>query len=402
MGTLRTACVSRYAHVARVVACAFALVSAGCRLDSAVPGISFEDDTAAPDFGVVELTGLHRDALIALDQARPTTEQWNKVLGVFVGTAIPADSSTMAVLGSYEVLDDRVRFTPRFPPMPGQAYSVRFNGTALPIPISNVVIDTTVEISRAHSAEPARVIAVYPSTDRVPMNLLRLYVHFSAPMSTGGAYQRIRVLDAAGKVVEDAFLVIAGEQELWDPEHRRLTMLFDPGRIKRDLRPHEELGLPLRDGQSYTLVIDSTWTDANGNAVAAGFRKRFSVGPADRAVPNTADWRVAVPVVGTRAVLTVTFPEPLDHALLLRLLVVKASAGQTVAGQATVGANEESWTFTPAAAWRAGEYAIDIGTDLEDLAGNNLRDVFDVDRNARAKQTVTSERVSLPFTVGVR
>jgi hypothetical protein len=396
---LLIACVSRYAHVARVVACAFVLVSAGCRLDADVPGISFQDDAAAADFGVVELTGLHRDALIALDQARPTIDQWNKIFGVFVGATVPADSSTLAVLGSYEINDDRVRFTPRFPPVRGQAYSVRFNGPALPIPISNVVVDTTIEIPRTQSAEPAHVTAVYPSTDRVPMNLLRLYVHFSAPMSTGGAYRRIHLLDANERIVEDAFLVIAGEQELWDPDHRRLTMLFDPGRIKRDLRPNEELGLPLRDGQNYTLVIDSTWTDANGNAIAAPYRKRFSVGPADRALPRTSDWQVTAPVAGTRSPLTVSFPESLDHALLLRLLAVRTSAGQTVAGQAMVGANEQSWSFTPAGTWRAGEYAIDIGTDLEDLAGNNLRDVFDVDRNAQSQRAVTTERVSLPFTV---
>jgi hypothetical protein len=385
------------AHVARVVACALAFAGAACRLDSTPPAITFQSDTAAADFGVVEVTGLHRDALIALDQAQPTIEQWNRVLGVYAGSAVPLDS-TLAVLGTYEVRRDRLRFTPRFRPMSGQSYRVRFNGPALPIPVSGAVVDTTIEMPRV-TGQAARVVAVYPSAEHVPMNLLRLYVHFSAPMSTGSAYQRIRVLDESGKKVEDAFLVIANEQELWDPEHRRLTMLFDPGRIKRNLRPHEEVGLPLREGRNYTLEIDSTWQDANGNPMASTHRKRFSVGPADRELPRTTDWQITSPRVSTGLPLIVSFPESLDHALLLRLLAVKTASGNAVAGQSAVGTNEQTWTFTPASPWRAGEYVIEINTDLEDLAGNNLRDVFDVDRNATGQRATSAERVNLPFTV---
>src|SRR5688572_9279014 len=135
------------AHVARVVACALAFVGAACRLDTTPPAITFQRDTAAADFGVVEVTGLHRDALIALDQAQPTVEQWNRVLGVYAGSAMPQDS-TLAVLGTYEVRRDRLRFTPRFRPMPGQSYRIRFNGPALPIPVSGAVVDTTIELPR--------------------------------------------------------------------------------------------------------------------------------------------------------------------------------------------------------------------------------------------------------------
>jgi hypothetical protein len=303
------------------------------------------------------------------------------------------------VLGTYEVRRDRLRFTPRFRPMPGQSYRIRFNGPALPIPVSSAVVDTTIEMPRV-TGQSAHVVAVYPSADHVPMNLLRLYVHFSAPMSTGSAYQRIRVLDESGNKVEDAFLVIANEQELWDPEHRRLTMLFDPGRIKRNLRPHEEVGLPLREGRSYTLEIDSTWPDANGNPMASTYRKRFSVGPADRELPRVHDWRITAPIrAGTRLPLLITFPESLDHALLLRLLQVKTFSGDVVSGNSVTGPGEQTWSFVPTAPWRAGDYLIEINTDLEDLAGNNLRDVFDVDRNAAGQRATSAERVSLPLTV---
>ena len=44
----------------------------------------------------------------------------------------------------------------------------------------------------------------------------------------------------------------------------RLTLLLDPGRIKRGVRPLEEIGGALQVGRTYTLVIDDAWPDAKG------------------------------------------------------------------------------------------------------------------------------------------
>src|SRR5262249_56091734 len=87
---------------------------------------------------------------------------------------------------------------------------------------------------------PTVVEHVYPSRKELPENLLRFYFHFSAPMSRGDVYQYIRLLDAAGKPIEAPFLEL--EQELWDESGRRFTLLIDPGRIKRGLKPREEGG----------------------------------------------------------------------------------------------------------------------------------------------------------------
>ena len=115
----------------------------------------------------------------------------------------------------------------------------------------------------------ATVAEVYPTADSLPMNLLRMYVQFSAPMTVGDdAEKRIHLLDEKGAIVDKAFLIAAGGQELWDPDHTRLTIFFDPGRIKRDLTPHEALELPLREGRSYSLTIDSSLRDAHGLSLA--------------------------------------------------------------------------------------------------------------------------------------
>src|SRR5438105_1654786 len=79
-------------------------------------------------------------------------------------------------------------------------------------------------------------------------------------MGRGAAYHHIRLLDATGRPVDAPFLEL--EEELWSNDGMRFTLLFDPGRIKRGLKPREELGPVLGAGKSYTLVIDGAWPDA--------------------------------------------------------------------------------------------------------------------------------------------
>src|SRR5581483_5374373 len=105
-------------------------------------------------------------------------------------------------------------------------------------------------------------------------------------------------------------------EELWDPKGVRFTLLIDPGRIKRGLKPREEIGPVLEDGKSYTLVIDKGWPDARGNPLKADFRKSFRASPPIEKAIDPAAWKIAAPPAGGSAALEVTFPRPLDHAML--------------------------------------------------------------------------------------
>jgi hypothetical protein len=232
------------------------------------------------------------------------------------------------------------------------------------------------------------------------MNLLRMYVQFSAPMTVGDdAEKHIQLRDETGAVVDKAFLVAAGGQELWDPDHTRLTIFFDPGRIKRDLTPHEALGLPLREGHSYSLTIDSTLRDAHGLPLAHSFVKTFKVGPMDRTLPREQNWRVSTPRAGTREPLTISLPEPLDHALLNRMLKVRhGDAGAFVAGQVATSTDDRFWSFTPTDAWSSALYSIEIDPELEDLAGNNMHHLFDVMPGDTAARGTTQSIVRIGFT----
>jgi hypothetical protein len=50
-----------------------------------------------------------------------------------------------------------------------------------------------------------------------------------------------------------------------------------------------------------------------------------------------------------------------------------------VAGEVEVLAGARGWRFRPREPWHAGVYAVVIDTALEDLAGNSLRRLFDVE-----------------------
>lgn len=271
-------------------------------------------------------------------------------------------------------------------------------------------VDTSFVISRPADLEPERVTGVYPSADTLPQNLLKFYIHFSGTMSRGGVYEHIRIRDEEGEVVPDAFLELP--QELWDPETTRLTILFDPGRIKRGLERHNLMGVAFEPGRRYTLVVDRTLRDGNGLPIGRQYRKEFTVSEPDREMPDHEQWRIETPSAGTREELVMYLDEPMDHALLRRLISVhredgndgsaggaggiSAEAGgdpaeavgagedEPIAGSVEIRDGERVWAFRPERPWREGSYRMEIERVIEDLAGNNLNSVFDVELQERA------------------
>lgn len=363
---------------------------------------------------VVELSGVDPVVLHLMKPPGMTPDRWRAFLRVRVvrGGAQPADD-TPPVLGTYRVDGPVVRFEPRFPLEPGVRYRAEFDARGLAevsralAPSGDSAGRTPASVARLTAdfslpEPPARpttiVTAVYPSRAVLPENLLRFYIHFSAPMSRGEAYPHVRLLDSSGKPVADPFLELG--EELWTNDGKRFTLLFDPGRIKRGLKPREDLGPVLEAGRSYELVIDRGWIDAAGNPLEAGFRKAFRTGPADETSPDPKNWVVHPPGPMTRAPLEVRFPEPLDRALLDRQVAVRDDSDRPVVGAVSVADEETTWRFTPDTPWRPGSYRLVIGTDLEDVAGNSVARPFEVDIVGPITRRVVGATVERPFRIG--
>ncbi len=322
-------------------------------------------------------------------------ERWREQFRVYVDngrTTASKASELPPLLGSYHAEDGVLVFRPRFPLQPGLRYRAVLGKSGDGQPLVRFF-----DLPTEHIEPMTHVRAVYPSAGLLPENLLKFYLHFSAPMSRGEVYRRTRLLDGSGKPVEMAFLEL--EQELWDAEGKRLTILFDPGRIKRGLAPHQELGLALEQDKRYRLVIDRDWPDAEGRPMREDFEKSFQAGPADHEPPSLKNWKLSPPKSGTLDSLVVEFRESLDHALQRRLIQVVTAARIRLEGFITVDRNETRWSFTPRQPWRAGSYYLEAGTALEDLAGNSLDRPFEVDVFGRVEERILRETRSLRFQI---
>ena len=290
------------------------------------------------------------------------------------------------MLGTYAVENGTLVFRPRFPLAAGIRYRAVFQ------PAGSTPVETFFDGPKKDTTPSTRIVHIYPSTNVFPDNQLKLYIQFSAPMSRGEAWKRIHILDENGKAIDLPFVEI--EQELWDPSFQRLTVLFDPGRIKRGLVPNQDVGPPIVEGKQYTLVIDRDFLDGRGVPLVEGSRKPFRGGPSDRTAIDPKKWKLNQPKAGTSEALVVDFPEPLDFALLERLLSVSG-----VQGTVSIESEETQWRFVPVQPWKAGEYQLVVDIALEDLAGNRIDRVFDVDRFETPTETITTKTISLPFSI---
>lgn len=341
-------------------------------------------DGAGP---AVEVAGLPPDRVQSLAQRNAN----DPALAIY---AEQSGSQAMpAVIGTVVVAQERLRFEPLYPFARGVRYRAEFRSAGAEPVISFF------ELPADTSPSTTAVAEIFPSTSMLPQNQLKFYVHFSAPMSRGGTYAHIHLREAGGPEVELAFLEL--DEELWDPTMTRLTLLIDPGRIKRGVKPLEDTGPVFEEGKSYVLTVDAACNDAADKPLAAAFEKKFRIAGADRSPPEPSRWKISPPGAGTRGALVVDFDESLDHALALRLLSVAMTArtGKLVSGDSALANEERHWTFVPDTPWQAGRHSLVVATTIEDLAGNNVGKVFDVDVFENVERRVETRSVSVPFDV---
>jgi len=353
-----------------------------------------EDDRRAH----VEIEGLSADVLDALREADWALEAWTRLLAVTPGAG-DAAKDLPAMLGDYSIAADSIRFRPAFPLDSGRAYEAVFHPDSVPgVLASRGELVRASFRPKANDALPSTTVTgVYPSADVLPENLLKFYLHFSAPMRRGESYQHIHLLSSDGEKQVLPFLEL--DEELWDPSMTRLTLFIDPGRIKRELLPRLEEGPAIEAGQQYRLVIDDTWLDARGAPLAEPFQKAFSVGAADHTPPDPGSWDVSAPLPETRDALVVRSPDPLDHALAQRMITVLTEAGTALDGEVRLTDHERTWAFTPSRPWARGTYGLGILAEIEDLAGNNIGKPFEVDLFSSVTRRITNHFVRVEFTV---
>lgn len=283
------------------------------------------------------------------------------------------------LLGDFSVRGRELHFTPRFPLLAGEGYEARFSPAAVPgANFSAPPLTAGYQVPTAAPAAAPKLTAIYPTATILPANHLKFYLTFSEPMRTGEFLNRIKLLRADGREVPEPFR----ETELWSADGQRLTLWFHPGRQKTGVNLNVEIGPVLEPGGQYRLVVSSAWASQRGTPLGADVEKTFTTGPAAHARLDVNSWQIAAPRIGTREPLRVTFPVPLDWALLQNQLHVETAVGGRVEGSFDTASGETGWSFTPAQPWHAGVHRLAIGTVLEDLAGNSVAKPFEVDVKA--------------------
>jgi hypothetical protein len=353
--------------------------------------IDAKPGTFAPGPYAIVVSGLSTAELQSLKSAAWQDEAWHTLFRVSV-----TGNDAAAVAGRYVVTSEAIQFEPRFPFDPGRSYSVRLDPAKLPTPRGERVIENAVALP-AKVTSPTVVTAIYPSGNTWPENILRFYIHFSAPMAATGGLDFVRLIDDAGHEVQEAFLIL--DTDLWNDDYTRCTVFFDPGRVKRGVGPNVQLGRAIREGRRYTIVVNAAWPDATGHPLKAPSRHELRAGPPVEQPLSVSDWRVVPPANDTRDPLTVTFPWPLDRALLMRAVGVVFPDGRSVDGNVAVDQGETVWRFTPRDRWRAGDYQIAVLTFLEDPSGNRVGRAFEVEMFERGNRVPQQERATIPFKI---
>lgn len=373
-----------------------------------------------PTMPAVEVEGIPRDALQALMKVDAATYPWTQLFVVFAEQPQEPGAPLQGmppIAGAWKVANGKLRFEPRFPFARGVAYRADFWPSRLPGPLGAAVpmldmlggegrpqgpVISFFELPRDKTAPSTAVLQIYPSGDVLPENQLKFYVQFSGAMSRGSIYEHIELRDAEGKKIELPFLEL--DEELWDPSMTRVTLLIDPGRIKRGVKPLEDIGPVFEEGKRYTLAIKASWKDAAGRPLKAGFEKTYRIGPADRTPPDPKRWKITyVPPAGAQGPLIVDFDEPMDRALALRLIEarrVQPGRGEVlVDGDISLDQQERRWMLMPVGPWRGGTYKLVVATTIEDLAGNNIGKTFDVELASGARRELSAPSVSVTFEV---
>ena len=350
--------------------------------------------------GSVVVSGLDKISSALLQQGNWSDEEWTAAFPIYTWHAY-TKGIRQPIAGHYMLEGTGLVFTPLFPFSEGESYQAVLNCEILlkksgeGAVKNQKQVELTFTIPRVHFEQTA-IQAVYPSADTLPENILRMYIYFSSPMTTGESYDHIHLIDANGHAVEKPFLVV--DQELWDSDRRRFTLLFDPGRIKRGIQSNLDLGLPLARNHSYRMVIDSLWRDERGNTLAHSYEKKIVVKDPDRTILNSSTWKITPPDAGSKDPLMVQFENPLDHVLTLKYIAVTDVLTGPLEGEASLIQGDKVWTFTPRKPWSSGSYTLTVSPYLEDPAGNNFNNPFDVDLS-ESERVNSGEVITVEFIV---
>lgn len=293
-----------------------------------------------------------------------------------------------AILGKLLWNTDHFEFVPLIPFTAGQTYELRSK--------SDLISEFT--IPNSSSKNNVRLTSWYPEKDTIPQNLLKMYLEFSEPMNrVQDPLKFITVTDKNSGEIVPIFLSL--ENPLWNKNHTLLTLWLEPGRIKSDLVPNKESGMPLSLGNSYSIEISKNWASSLGSVLDKNYSRNFYITSKDTLKPSISDLKITEPKANSLESLIVNYTDDWDLIVLIDIIALNDANGTAIEGEWEISGGNNKMEFQPSVEWTPGKYTLTIESKAEDLAGNNLLRLFDQDIKSKPNTSVAETEKSISFQV---
>jgi len=198
---------------------------------------------------------------------------------------------------------------------------------------------------------------VFPAADAWPVNLRRLHLEFTSTMDRSTALTHLHLLDRHGTAVPEAFLRPGADA--WNVDRTRLTVPVNPA-------------ARLTPGDTYTLVVDAAWPDAQGQPLRASYRRAVRATAADTTAIDLGAWTIEHPGAGSSDAVVVRFGEAMDRQSLMATVGLAGADGRPLEVDTVIEGGDHAIRFAPEDAWAPGDYRLMVRADLEDLGGNTV------------------------------
>lgn len=231
----------------------------------------------------------------------------------------------------------------------------------------------SVNVVLAQESNP-KILVVYPTTDSIPVNILRFYIQFSGSMQEMNILEHIKLSNEDSKDITGVFF--ESQYELWNEDRTKVTLIVDPGRVKLGLLANNKIGRAFDIGKKYTLTIDSLLMDFNDQKLNEKISKTFIAVEEDSVPPDSKNWKLFLPKANSSDAMFVEFEDKIDHVSAHTFIKVFKN-NREIQGEISLGNQEQNWTFKPVKNWKKGKYSIIVNTRLEDIAANSLNQIFD-------------------------
>lgn len=274
-------------------------------------------------------------------------------------------ASPIPVYGKYSLSGSRLYFSPLYPLGDNLFYEIRYHTG------SQTITYRFSTLKEKQHTDTAQVVQVYPIADTIPSNILFFHVRFSLPMANDIAgYTHVTITDEQGNLAERPWR----QRTFWLDSGRLMVLMIHPGRVKTGIHYTGPVFVP---GKKYTISINNTIKDINGNRIQETVSKQYIAWQEDRTLPKIESFTTTLPAHSCKP-LSIIFSKGMDHASITEGIKIFDYRNLPVACIISQSENDHEISIRPVARWQKGRYKIQFESIVSDFASNHINRPFEI------------------------